>query len=87
MPDSFGELEASSLFCPRCKRATPVRKKLLLVLPTGNKYDYLCQTCGTSVGGKVDNDATAFHETTRAAAAAARPRPRRSGPGNLPRGR
>jgi hypothetical protein len=21
---SFGELEASSLFCPRCKRATPV---------------------------------------------------------------
>jgi hypothetical protein len=87
MSDSYREFEAESLYCPRCRRAGPVRRKLLLVLPTGNKYDYLCQTCGTSVGGKVDNDATAFHETTRAAAAAARPRPRRSGPGNLPRAR
>lgn len=83
--DAFGEFEATSLFCPRCRRAVPVRKKLLLVLPTGNKYDYICQQCGTPVGGKDDHDATAFHETTRAAAAAARrappspapPRPRR----------
>lgn len=63
MPDSFGELEASSLFCPRCKRATPVRKKLLLVLPTGNKYDYTCSVCGTAVGGKTDNDSTDFYRT------------------------
>jgi len=40
--DSFEEFEASSLFCPRCRRATPARKKLLLVLPSGNKYDYVC---------------------------------------------
>ena len=87
MSDAYREFEAESLFCPRCRRAGPVRRKLLLVLPTGNKYDYVCQACGTSVGGKVDNDPTVFHETTRAAAAAARPRPRRSGPGHPPLGR
>ena len=59
--DSFSEFEASSLFCGRCKRATPVRKQLLLVLPTGNKYDYLCSACGAAVGGKTDSDATDFH--------------------------
>lgn len=83
---AFREFEAQSLFCPRCRRAVAVRKKLLLVLPTGNHYDYVCQDCGTAVGGKVDKDATAFHETSRAAAARPRPpsttplpRPRRSG--------
>src|SRR6059036_853875 len=40
--DSFEEFEATSLFCPRCRRATPTRKKLLLVLPSGSKYDYVC---------------------------------------------
>jgi hypothetical protein len=85
MADAYEQFEASSLFCPRCRRAVPVRKKLLLVLPTGNQYDYVCQQCGTPVGGKVDNDATAFRQTSGAAAAAARrappptgrPRPRR----------
>ena len=38
MSDSFGELEAASLFCPRCKQANPVRKALLLVLPDGFEY-------------------------------------------------
>jgi hypothetical protein len=64
--DSFGDFEATSLFCPRCKRATPARRKLLLVLPSGNKYDYVCAECGTAVGGKTDNDATDFHRTTAA---------------------
>jgi hypothetical protein len=63
----------------------PVRKKLLLVLPTGNKYDYVCQQCGTPVGGKVDRDPTAFRETSRAAAAAVKPRSPGAGP--LPRPR
>jgi len=62
-PDSFEEFEATSLFCPRCRRATRTRKKLLLVLPSGNKYDYVCAECGTTVGGKTDNDASAFHAT------------------------
>jgi hypothetical protein len=62
--DSFKEFEATSLFCARCRRATEVRKKLLLVLPTGNKYDYTCSVCGSAVGGKTDNDATDFYRTS-----------------------
>jgi hypothetical protein len=61
--DAFGEFEATTLFCPRCRRAMPVRKKLLLVLPTGNKYDYVCAECGAAVGGKTDNDAADFYRT------------------------
>jgi hypothetical protein len=60
-PDSFEEFEATSLFCPKCRRATAARKRLLLVLPSGSKYDYLCAECGTAVGGKTDNDPTAFY--------------------------
>lgn len=83
-PDAYGEFEATSLFCPRCRRAVGVRKKLLLVLPTGTKYDYVCQDCGTPVGGKLDTDATEFRQVSQAAAAAARQspppeRPRRPG--------
>ena len=59
-PDSYGEFEASELFCPECRRATPVRKRLLIVLPDGNKYDYLCSVCGSSVGSKKDDDTSAF---------------------------
>jgi hypothetical protein len=62
-PDSFGEFEATSLFCTRCRRATAARKKLLLVLPTGNKYDYVCAECGAPVGGKTDNDPTDFYRS------------------------
>lgn len=61
--DAFEEFEATTLFCPRCRQATPARKKLLLVLPGGNKYDYLCARCGTAVGGKTDDDPTAFRRT------------------------
>ncbi len=63
MPDSYKEFEASSLFCPRCRKAVAVRKKLLLVLPTGTKYDYLCAECGTPVGGKMDQDPAEFRRT------------------------
>jgi hypothetical protein len=73
--DTFKEFEATSLFCTRCRRAMPVRKKLLLVLPTGNKYDYTCSACGAAVGGKTDNDATDFYATRRPPGAPA-PRPR-----------
>jgi hypothetical protein len=59
-PDSYGEFEVSELFCANCKRATPVRKRLLLVLPSGNKFDYLCSVCGDSVGSKLDDDTSAF---------------------------
>jgi hypothetical protein len=43
------------LYCPECGRATPVRKSLLLVLPDGDKYEYRCQFCGTTVGDKMDS--------------------------------
>ena len=59
-PDYYEEFEATELFCPRCRAATEVRKKLLLVLPSGNKYEYLCTRCGGSVGEKMDDDASAF---------------------------
>ena len=53
----FEEFEAMELYCPRCARAVPVRKFLLLVLPEGEKYEYRCQYCGHSVGDKLDRSA------------------------------
>ncbi|MBM4340168.1 MAG: cytoplasmic protein [Deltaproteobacteria bacterium] len=53
----FKEFEATSLYCPRCKAAVPVRKKLLLVLPEGDEYEYLCVYCSSSVGTKTDKNA------------------------------
>lgn len=46
---SFG---ASELYCPNCRRAMPVREKMLLVLSRGELYDYVCSRCGTSLGTK-----------------------------------
>jgi hypothetical protein len=54
---SFEQFEATSLYCPRCKAAVPVRKKLLLVLPEGDEYEYLCVYCSSSVGTKIDKNA------------------------------
>ena len=52
--ESFDQLEATELYCPKCGRAVPVRKFLLLILPDGDKYEYRCQFCGTKVGDKTD---------------------------------
>ena len=51
---SFNDLQATELYCPTCGRAMPVRSRLLLVLPEGDKYEYLCARCGSSVGEKID---------------------------------
>ena len=48
----FEDLEASQLYCPNCKRAMPVRKRLLLVLLDRETFDYVCARCGTPVGKK-----------------------------------
>ncbi|MBA0914326.1 MAG: hypothetical protein SCG73_01765 [Nitrospiraceae bacterium] len=53
--DQFESLNASLLYCPQCRVATPTRERLLLVLPTGNLYEYRCQHCGTSTGSKTAN--------------------------------
>ncbi len=50
-PD-FEDMEASQLYCPTCKRAMPVRKRLLLVLLDRETYDYVCAGCGSAVGKK-----------------------------------
>jgi hypothetical protein len=60
-PHQYSSFEASELFCPRCRQSRPVRRHLLLVLPTGNKYDYRCAVCATSVGSKMDSDSRDFH--------------------------
>lgn len=61
----YETFEATQLFCPHCRQAQPVRKHLLLVLPTGNKYDYRCAVCATSVGSKMDGDAKDFSRLLR----------------------
>ncbi|MGH7847331.1 MAG: cytoplasmic protein [Candidatus Binatia bacterium] len=54
MEKSFDQLNAALLYCNKCGRAMPVRQRLLLVLPDGELYDYLCQGCGSSVGSKTE---------------------------------
>jgi len=51
--ETYRDFDATELYCPNCKRAVPVRKRLLLVLPNGDKYDYTCTYCGTSLGDKI----------------------------------
>jgi hypothetical protein len=51
-PRQFEEFTASELWCPRCRRAMPVRSRLLLVLPDGELHEYLCMGCAASVGTK-----------------------------------
>jgi len=46
----FKDLEARSLYCPRCKTARQVRERLLLVLPEYDLYEYRCGVCFSSVG-------------------------------------
>ena len=54
--DAFEQLEASLLFCPKCREAVPVRKRLLLILPQGNKFEYLCSRCSSICGDKIEPD-------------------------------
>lgn len=61
----FEELEASTLFCSKCKKAVPVRKKLLLALPEGDKYDYLCTECGSPIGSKISKEETPIQFITK----------------------
>ena len=54
-PESaYDQFEASELFCPRCRKAVPVRKRLLLILPDGDKHEYLCAYCSSSLGTKME---------------------------------
>ena len=50
----YKDFDATELYCSKCKRPVPVRKRLLLVLPEGDKYEYLCAFCLETVGTKID---------------------------------
>jgi hypothetical protein len=52
--DAYEQFDATELYCPKCRQAVPVRKRLLLVLPQGDKYEYLCAYCSETVGTKID---------------------------------
>ena len=49
MNQQFGSFTASELYCQKCKRAQPVREKLLLILPSGELHEFLCTGCGSSL--------------------------------------
>ncbi len=51
-PASFQEMQATQLYCPGCRTAMPVRKRLLLVLMDREMYDYVCTGCGSPLGKK-----------------------------------
>jgi len=48
----YEDLVATYLYCANCKASMPVRERLLLVLPDGYLFDYLCTNCGESIGEK-----------------------------------
>lgn len=65
MPQQFGAFTASELYCPTCQVAQPVRERLLLVLPDGELYEFLCSRCAASLGKRtVSNPAIATRANT-----------------------
>jgi hypothetical protein len=60
-PASFRQFSATELFCNHCRSAQPVRERLLLVLPDGELFEYLCATCGTEVGKRMVESARPLH--------------------------
>jgi hypothetical protein len=54
--EQFRSFNASALYCPKCREATPVRERLLLVLPDGELFEYRCARCGTSTGSKTEKN-------------------------------
>jgi len=62
---TYRDFEATELYCPKCRRAVPVKKRLLLILPEGDKYDYSCVHCGTSVGDKTVRQKDNFRIITK----------------------
>jgi hypothetical protein len=50
--DQYKDFRATRLYCDNCQKSMPVREKLLLILPEGYLYDYICLGCGKSIGDK-----------------------------------
>lgn len=49
----FEKFQATELYCPICRKAMPVRERLLLVLPEGEKFEDPRVRCGESLGDKI----------------------------------
>jgi len=62
--ESYGQFNATLLYCNKCGQAMPVRQRLLLVLPDGELYDYNCQACNSSVGSKTEKAGVAAGAVT-----------------------
>ena len=77
MAQQFGSFTASELYCPKCRCAQPVRERLLLVLPSGELYEFLCSRCATSLGKRTVSGPAV------AQAAPRRPQPRPGRPRRL----
>ncbi len=45
----FEDFTATELYCPKCRRAQPVRSRILLALPDGDLHEFLCAVCGESL--------------------------------------
>jgi predicted RNA-binding Zn-ribbon protein involved in translation (DUF1610 family) len=67
--EQFESFKASQLYCRKCGKSMPVRERLLLVLPEKDLYEYLCTSCGSSVGERevsaADKRLAALHAARR----------------------
>jgi DNA-directed RNA polymerase subunit RPC12/RpoP len=50
--NQYDDLQATYLYCDHCGGSMPVRERLLLILPDGYLYEYICVNCGRTVGDK-----------------------------------
>lgn len=50
--EQYDDLQATYLYCNNCQGSMPVREKLLLILPDGYLFEYLCTGCGEPLGDK-----------------------------------
>ncbi|PIP19340.1 MAG: cytoplasmic protein [Candidatus Omnitrophica bacterium CG08_land_8_20_14_0_20_41_16] len=48
----YEDLQATYLYCNNCGGSMPVREKLLLILPDGYMFEYICINCRNVVGDK-----------------------------------
>ena len=60
--DGYKDFKATSLFCPRCKQAMPVREHLFIILPDGDKFEYRCARCATSLGFRMVPRTAGFND-------------------------
>lgn len=48
----YKDFSATYLYCDQCGSSMPVKERLLLILPDGYLYEYLCQGCAKTIGDK-----------------------------------